>query len=84
MPWYIILPYVTLSRVANEPLKHTNPQFSIGKTEVRSRAGCAAAGSCVLPVQGFSFILQIQGFKHCITVFAIVLPVQGFSFKSER
>ena len=28
MPWYIILPYITLSRVANESLKHTNPQFS--------------------------------------------------------
>ena len=28
MPWYIILPYVTLSRVANRPLTHTNPQSS--------------------------------------------------------
>ena len=26
------------SSVANRPLKHTNPQFYIGKTEVRSRA----------------------------------------------
>ena len=84
MPWYIILPYDTLSWCSNGPLKHTNPQFSIGKTEVRSRSSCVATGSCVLPVQGFSFILQIQGFKHCITVFAIVLPVQGFSLKSER
>ena len=84
MPWYIILPYDTLSRGSNGFLKHTNLQFSIGKTEVRSRGSCAVAGSGVLPVQGFSFILQIQGLKHCITVFAIVLPVQGFSFKSDR
>ena len=84
MPWYIILPYDTLSPVANGSLKHTNPQFSIGKTGVRSRIRCAVAGSCVLPVQGFSFILQIQGFKHCIPVFAIVLPVRGFSLKADR
>ena len=84
MPWYIILPYDTLSRVANGLLKHTNPQFSIGKTGVRSRIRCEATGSFVLPVQGFSFILQIQGLKHCTTVFAIVLPVQGFSLKTER
>ena len=84
MPWYIILPYDTLSPGSNRPLKHTNPQFSIGKTGVRSRCSCDATGSCVLPVRGFSFILQIQGLKHCITVFAIVLPVRGFSLKAER
>ena len=84
MPWYIILPYDTLSPGSNRSLNHTNPQFSVGKTEVRSRTGCHATGSCVLPVQGFSFILQIQGLKHCITVFAIVLPVRGFSLKSDR
>ena len=84
MPCYIILPYITLSWVANRPLKHTNPQFSIGKTEVRSRSRCAGAGSGVLPVRGFSFILQIQGLNHCITVFAIVLPVWGFSLKTDR
>ena len=27
---------------ANPPLKHTNPQFYIGKTEVRSRSDCKA------------------------------------------
>ncbi len=84
MPWYIILPYDTLSWVANRPLNHTNRQFSIGKTEVRSRFLCKAAGSGRVPAQGFSFILQIQGFKQCITVFAIVLPVQGFALKADR
>ena len=27
------------SPTANEPLKHTKPEFSLGKTEVRSRGG---------------------------------------------
>ena len=30
------------SSVANPPLKHKNPQFYIGKTEVRSRSDCHA------------------------------------------
>ena len=29
---------------ANRMLKHTNPQFYIGKTEVRSRSDCPAGG----------------------------------------
>ena len=28
----------------NRPLKHKKPQFSLGKTEVRSRSGCELPG----------------------------------------
>ena len=84
MPWYIILPYDTPSRVANRPLKRIKPLCFQGKTGVRSRFVWNAAGFIRVPVQGFSFILQIQGSKHCTTVFAIVLPAGGFSLKAER
>ena len=41
---------------ANPPLKHTNPQFYIGKTEVRSRSdwsGGALLGTKIHPVGPF-------------------------------
>ena len=44
------------SSVANEPLKHKNPQFYIGKTEVRSMILCNAGpywGPKIHPVGPF-------------------------------
>ena len=47
---------MSLSSVANPPLKHNNPQFYIGKTEVRSRSdwsGGALLGTKIHPVGPF-------------------------------
>ena len=44
LAYYIILPLIRPSPVANRPLKHSKPHFPLGKTEVRSRIGWNVPG----------------------------------------
>ena len=53
---YIILPYMNPTRAPNRPLKHTNPQFYIGNTDLTRRilwAAGALLGSKIHPVGPF-------------------------------
>ena len=50
---YVVLPYITPTRTANQLLKHTKPQFSFGKTELTRRGHCtgrALLGPKIHPV----------------------------------
>ena len=40
MSLYIILPYMNPTSAPNRPLKHKNPQFYMGNTEVTRRCDC--------------------------------------------
>ena len=53
---YIILPLVRPLRPANRTLKHTNPQFYIGNTDLTRRTHCsgrALLGTKIHPVGSF-------------------------------
>ena len=64
--------------VANELLKHTNPQFYIGKTEVRSRRLCDAGallGTKIHPVG--PFLTQFSAAKQA---FPATKRLKGHSY----